>query len=428
MRKNEYQDTSYPGIKQRIKDGKYIVSLDYGRELRMNKKKGVMEMMQIKTTKVVDTLKEAKALQGKNNAAKKQKRITAITRKVSFCNVLDEYTEYYKNSWSDSYKMQKQSQAKRMKAYFGERDVRRIDTLDIEKFFVWCQERQYGFQRPLGNNSIQKIKTHLYSLWKYMKKNQNKYGVIENVVADADIGERYKFEGNILNADQLTEMFHYAIENEKDYSVLAMIGLTALSGMRRGELCGLRWKNIDFDKGLIDVEYQRCQISTGSVIKVPKTGKDNGKTRNERKQRYAAMPAFLSDILKLIKLQQEEYLQRKVEPEDYLYMTRINLMKGYLPHPGKVSRRFSEFQKRMNKDRVKNNLDPLPYLRLHDLRHTFISLCLNGGVNQFQVAANCGHKYSAKGVTTTVSTYWHDDNNREEIIDFINRTITIQAA
>ena len=63
-------------------------------------------------------------------------------------------------------------------------------------------------------------------------------------------------------------------------------------------------------------------------------------------------------------------------------------------------------------------------VRLHDLRHTFISLCLNGGVNQFQVSANCGHTFSGKGNSITVSVYWHDDNNREDIIAFIDKMIT----
>ena len=78
----------------------------------------------------------------------------------------------------------------------------------------------------------------------------------------------------------------------------------------------------------------------------------------------------------------------------------------------------------MNVVRKKVGLEPIPHVRLHDLRHTFISLCLNGGVNQFQVAANCGHEFDSKGNTTTIATYWHDDGNRDEIIAFIDKTIT----
>lgn len=423
-KKDTYRDTEFPGIKQRISDNKYIVTIDLGRQLRENKKTGVMEMRQTKTTRIVSTLKEAKALQGKNNTIKQHEKVSGITRKVSFSKVLDEYTEFYKDSWSDSYMMQKKSQAKRMKAYFGDKDVRKIDTLDIEKFFKWCQEPHEAFKEALGNNSIQKIRCHLASLWKFMKKNQSKYGIKENVVLDADIGEIVKYEATILSAEQVNYMLQYIINNEKDYSTFAMVGLPVLAGLRRGELCGIKWKNIDYENKLIDVEYQRCQISTGSIIKVPKGGKDDGKTREERKQRYAALPDCLVVLLGYIKEQQEKYLGRKVKPDDYVYMTKINLVNGYLPHPGKVSRRFKELQNRMNKVRAKAELEPIPSIRLHDLRHTFISLCLNGGINQFQVSANCGHNFRDRGSTTTVSTYWHDDNNRADIVEFIDKTIT----
>lgn len=71
MRKEEVRETGIAGIKQRIKDGKYIVSLDLGREIITDPKTGKRKEKQKKTTKVVNTLKEAKAILGENNAAKK---------------------------------------------------------------------------------------------------------------------------------------------------------------------------------------------------------------------------------------------------------------------------------------------------------------------------------------------------------------------
>lgn len=58
-----------------------------------------------------------------------------------------------------------------------------------------------------------------------MKKNQNKYGVTENVVVDADYGEVQIFKGNILTAGQVNYMLQYAIDHENDYSVWSMIVL-----------------------------------------------------------------------------------------------------------------------------------------------------------------------------------------------------------
>lgn len=74
-RKDEYRATDYPGIKQRIKDGKYLVVIDLGRQPKLDKKTGAMVLKQCKTQKAFDTLKEAKAYQGENNKAKKPKGV-----------------------------------------------------------------------------------------------------------------------------------------------------------------------------------------------------------------------------------------------------------------------------------------------------------------------------------------------------------------
>ena len=186
----------------------------------------------------------------------------------------------------------------------------------------------------------------------------------------------------------------------------------------------LRWRNVDYENRLIDVERQRCQINTGSIEKVPKGGKDDGQTRSERKQRYAALTAPLETLLSLVKIQQEAYLGRPVTGEDFVYMTKVNLVNGYLPHPGKVSRWFVQFQGRMNKQLVKEKKEQLPQIRVHDLRHSFISMCLNDGVNVFQVAANCGHSFNEKDEVMTAAVYWHDDGNRDAIRECVERLIT----
>ena len=61
---------------------------------------------------------------------------------------------------------------------------------------------------------------------------------------------------------------------------------------------------------------------------------------------------------------------------------------------------------------------------MHDLRHSFISMCLNDGVNVFQVAANCGHSFNEKGEVMTAAVYWHDDGNRDAIRECVERLIT----
>ncbi len=420
-RKDEYKATDYPGIKQRIKDGKYLAIIDLGRQPKLDKKTGQIVLKQCKTQKIFDTLKEAKAYQGENNKTKSIQKVSKTAGKVTFRQAIADYDARYSKDWGAAYTAQKQNQERRMIAYFGDTDVRKIDTLAIEEFFEWCRSPNEIYTTALGNNSIQKYKSHLNDFWKFMKKGK-KYGVTENVVTDADIGELEKYEATILTIEQVKYILWYVTHFEKDYSVFCLLAIPALAGLRRGELCGLQWKDIDFENKLIDVRQQRMQAGSKTVIKVPKNGKENGKTRFERRQRYAALPDTLATLLLKVKEQQTELLGAEPSPEDYVYRTKLNILSGELPRPGKVSKRYDDLQKRCNKLREIKGLEPHPEIRLHDLRHTFISTCINGKVDQLQVSANCGHRNEDRHMSTTIKVYWHDNNDRTEIREFIDKT------
>ena len=420
-RKDEYKATEYPGIKQRISDGKYLAIIDLGRQPKLDKKTGLIVEKQCKTQKLFDTLKEAKAYQGENNKAKSSQKVSQVAGKVTFRQAIADYDAKYSKGWSASYAAQKKNQERRMIAYFGDTDVRKIDTLAIEEFFEWCRTPNEVYNTSLSNNTIEKYKTHLSDIWKFMKKGK-KYGVTENVVTDADIGEIEKFEAEILTIEQVKYLLWYVTHCEKDYSVFSLLAVPVLAGLRRGELCGLRWKDIDFEKKVIDVAQQRMQAGSKTVVKVPKMGDDNGKTRFERRQRYAALPDTLAILLKKVKEQQTQFLGAEPGPEDYVYRTKMNMVKGDLPRPGKVSKRFKELQERCNKVREIKELEPFPVIRLHDLRHTFISMCINGKGDQLQVSANCGHRNEDRHLSTTIKVYWHDNDDRTEIREFIDNT------
>jgi integrase len=308
-----------------------------------------------------------------------------------------------------------------MISYFGDTDVRKIDTLAIEAFFDWCRIPNEVYPTALGNNSIQKYKTHLSDLWKFMKKGKI-YGVTENVVTDADIGDIEKYEATTWTIEQVKYLLWYVTHYETDYAAFSLLAIPALAGLRRGELCGLQWKDIDFKNKLIDVRQQRKQTAEGTETSVPKNGRENGRSRFERRQRYAALPDTLATLLLKVKEQQTDFLGEEPGPDDYVYRAKHNMGRGALPSPGKVSKRFDELQIRCNWLRAKKGLEPIPAIRLHDLRHTFISMCINGNVNHLRVSANCGHTNNDRHMSTTLKVYWHDNDDRTEIREFIDST------
>lgn len=418
-RKSEYKDTPYVGIKQRISDDKYLVVIDLGRQPKMDKKTGKMVMKQCKTQRLFDKLSDAKAYRGENDKVKSRQKVSKVAGKVTFRQAIADYDAKYSSGWGASYTVQKKNQGRRMVAYFGDTDVRDIDTLAIEDFFDWCRTPNEVYTTALSNNTLKKYKTHLSDIWKFLKKGK-KYGITENVVLDAEYGRVDKFKATILTAEEVKYVLHYITRCEKDYSVFCLFGIPALAGLRRGEVCGLRWMDIDFENKLIDVMQQRAQIGSETIVKVPKMGNDDGKDRYERRQRYVALPDALAFLLQKVKEQQTEIVGKPPRPEDYVYRTKMNIVRGELPRPGKVSKRFKELLIRCNKVRENNNLEPLPLVRMHDMRHTFISLCINGNVSPLKVSANCGHDTKEKNESTTTKVYWQDDKDRTEILEFLN--------
>ena len=236
------------------------------------------------------------------------------------------------------------------------------------------------------------------------------------------MGEIHDYQVQTFTAEQLSTLLSYITHCEKDHSTFAMVGLCGLAGFRRGELCGLQWRDIDWDNKIIDIQRQRAQIGSKVLVKVPKMGKDDGQTREERKQRYVALPDTLAYLLKAVKQQQEEFMEQEVQPEDFVYRTMVNIARGELPRPSKIDKRFRELVERCNKVQANKELAPLPVIRLHDLRHSDISICLNGDVNPLTVSANCGHNTKVNYLSTSTKRYWHDDGDRTEIVDFIDST------
>jgi hypothetical protein len=85
----DLEEIGIPGIKRRKSDRKYVVSLYKGRERKLNEETGRFESRQIKTTRVVSTLKEAKALLAQNKREKKKKTEPDPSDRLTFDDAIE---------------------------------------------------------------------------------------------------------------------------------------------------------------------------------------------------------------------------------------------------------------------------------------------------------------------------------------------------
>jgi len=167
--------------------------------------------------------------------------------------------------------------------------------------------------------------------------------------------------------------------------------LLATTGMRRGEVLGLRWEDVDFDAGvlrisrtLITTDVQRKGMP-GMAWGTPKTGKG---------RRQVALDAPTVAALRLHRSRQlHERLSFAGAYEDTdLVISRED---GHPLHPKALSYRFERWVTQLK----------LPRIRLHDLRHTHATLALRAGVHPRVVQERLGHA----NVSITLDTYSHVD-------------------
>ncbi len=191
-------------------------------------------------------------------------------------------------------------------------------------------------------------------------------------------------------------------DEEQTYTMLAalekepmqfrvMVTMAALTGLRRGELLGLEWKHIDFDKKTARiVQVSQYVNGLGVITKEPKTASS---------VRLVALPGALVELLKTYKAEQNKRrlkLGEKWEESDRLFTT----WNGLPMHPNTINKWFREFQDRLNKELRAANKPELPVIRFHDLRHSAASIMITQGIDIGTVAKNLGH--SRPSITTDI--------------------------
>ena len=153
-----------------------------------------------------------------------------------------------------------------------------------------------------------------------------------------------------------------------------LVTLALQTGLRRSELLGLQWGDIDFDSGALSVRRGWVKVDgVGGVLEPPKSGR----------QRVVELPGESLEMLGSLK--------GSVGGEAGGFVFGG---KGGVPmDPGWVSRRFKRYAKEAG----------FLEMRFHDLRHTHASLLLSDGVHLKVVSERLGHS----GVGITGDLYSH---------------------
>ena len=177
-------------------------------------------------------------------------------------------------------------------------------------------------------------------------------------------------------------MLELADEDDPEYGALLRV-LTA-TGARRGEVCGLRWSDLDRSTRTLSITRSIASVAGGTVVKDTKT--------------HASRRIALDDATVAVLDAQRRRLEERaaaceleLDPDGYVFTESAD--GGDPLHPDTITKRFTRVRKHAGLDGV----------RLHDLRHLHATQLLAAGVPVRTVSGRLGHANAA----TTLNVYAH---------------------
>lgn len=176
--------------------------------------------------------------------------------------------------------------------------------------------------------------------------------------------------------------------------------LVATTGMRRGEVLGLRWSDVDLEAGSVTIRSTRVRFGTTITTSTPKTARGN--------RTIAIGPTVVSGLKAWRKAQTADRLLMGAGWQNGVNLV-VTVADGSAPNPEAFSNLFG--------DRAR--AAELPIIRLHDVRHSYATAALAAGVPVKVVSQRLGHA----DVGVTLKVYAHvmpgDDEDAARRADFL---------
>ena len=260
--------------------------------------------------------------------------------------------------------------------YFSGKAMQAISGTDIQKYLIYLRTGYRTAQgKPLAQKTIRHHYCTLANIFSYALKQEF---ILKNPMDKVDCPKLTKKRVEALTAEQARQFFSYVDESPIDFR--CMLNLLITTGIRRGELMGLQWGDIDLDRCVISVNRNVTYTpASGIVVSTPKT--DCGF------RQIPLMPS-VADVLKEYRNSMNEWQQR-----DYVFPKGGN--PALARDPNSITRRVKNFMRSHS----------LPDMSPHDLRHTCATLLLSNGADIKSVSEILGHT----DASTTLNFYVRSD-------------------
>jgi integrase len=258
----------------------------------------------------------------------------------------------------------------------GRKRLRRLRPEDLERLYD-SMLHPTGTTRPLAPKTVYEVHLIIRGALGHAVRR----GLVNRNVALAASAPKLwaipKIEQKAWTAPELQAFLRAAA----GHRLFPALWLAANTGVRRSELLGLRWSDLDAAKA-------RLSINRGLVAVGYALHETRGKTDNSRRC-IDLDPTTLAVLAGWRSMQAAEQVATGVDGQGRMFTTPA----GEPVHPHSISQTFNRIVRRA----------PVPVIRLHDLRHTHGTLLIANGVHSKVVSERLGHAWFA----FTVETYQH---------------------
>ncbi len=278
----------------------------------------------------------------------------------------------------------------RILPYFEHMKLSSIKKIHVQNFFddLKCDcIRIEGNEKKLSNSHINNHHILLGSIFSFaVDRGYIKESPIKGI-KKLKVEQKRK---NVLDKHDLSLLMQTL--NNEPLLWRVLVTLAVFSGAREGEIVGLEWKHIDFEKETIKIE-QSLTLKTGEGVKV--------KSTKTNRSRVVSIPSSITKLLKDFKREKdEEQINagdtwiKSWEGVDRNFIFTAPGFLGRPMRPDSVSQWWNRFLKRNSQ--LKN-------ITFHGLRHTSVSLLIDKNNAMKIISERIGH---AK-IGTTMDIYGH---------------------
>lgn len=246
----------------------------------------------------------------------------------------------------------------------------RYEQLSADKVHMFIREK---LASGLSAKYVSDIVILMKSMTSYLTRMYGYRNPLENVT----LPKTERSELRLLTPSQQKRLTHYLLANLTPTTLCILLSLYL--GLRIGEVCGLQWGDVDYDRSMITVRrtVQRIRSERGTQLMI-------GSPKSKASRRIIPIPAFLLEILRGFRREDTEYI--------------LSAHKT-VTEPRTLQRRFKAILQKVG----------LPSRGYHVLRHMFATNSIQAGFDVRTLSEILGHS----SVNTTLSRYVHSSLERK---------------